>query len=119
MRCLQIVGGLWVPDLCVLLTADCVFYQLQIADCWRGWLQIADFREKKGRNLSELAAAKGTQFSFFIFSLSLLLLLSNLCCLIGCQVALLLICLKKKIAEVPLGFTPFSEQLLMEFELTF
>jgi hypothetical protein len=92
-----------------------VFYQLQIADCWCGCLQIADFREQKGRNLAELAAAKGTQFSFFIFSLSLLLLLllSNLCCLIGCQVGRLLICLKKKIAEVPLVFTPFSEQLLM------
>jgi hypothetical protein len=40
------------------LSADCVFYQLQIADCWCGWLQIADFREQKGRNLAELAAAK-------------------------------------------------------------
>jgi hypothetical protein len=63
---LQIVGGLWVPDLCVLLIADCVFYQLQIADCWCGWLQIVDFREKKGRNLAELAAAEGTQFSHLL-----------------------------------------------------
>jgi hypothetical protein len=97
--------------LCVLSIADCGLLVWVVADC--------GFQRTEGQKFGRASSSKRYTVLFLHLLSFFVVVVVVKFVLIGCQVARLLICLKKKIAEVPLGFTPFSEQLPMAVKAYF
>ncbi len=113
-ECWWVLGSGFVRSfdcrLCVLSIADCGLLVWVVADC--------GFQRTEGPKFGRASSSKRYTV-LFLHLLSFFVVVVVKFMLIGCQVARLLICLKKKIAEVPLGFTPFSEQLPMAVKAYF